>query len=65
MRRVVQPSPFSVHFCESSALAESRARVGLTNFGDESFREPVRHVNPAYDRDPFALEARASAVETM
>ncbi len=36
---------------ETSILAEARARAGLTDFGDESFREPLRRTLHAYETE--------------
>ena len=57
MSRVTQSSPSSVHFGEASILADARARAGLTRFGDESFREPMRHMLHAYETEADLNEA--------
>jgi hypothetical protein len=36
---------------ENSILAEARARAGLADFGDESFREPLRRTLHAYETE--------------
>ena len=48
---VTAPSPPFAHFDEASILAEARARTGLADFGDESFREPMRHMLHAFDTE--------------
>ena len=42
---------------ENSILAEARARAGLADFGDESFREPLRRTLHAYDAEAGLNEA--------
>ena len=43
------PSPTSLD--EASILAEARARAGLAEFGDESFREPLRRMLRAFETE--------------
>lgn len=42
---------------EHSILAEARARAGLSDFGDESFREPLRRTLHAYETEAGLNEA--------
>ena len=42
---------------ESSILEEARARAGLWDFGDESFREPLRRTLHAFDTEADLNEA--------
>lgn len=42
---------------ESSILAEACARAGLSDFGDESFREPLRRTLHAFDTEANLNEA--------
>jgi hypothetical protein len=41
---------------EASILAEARAKAGLDDFGDESFREPMRQLLTALDREANLLD---------
>src|SRR4051812_43805359 len=41
---------------EASILAEARARTKLDDFGDESFREPLRVLLAALDREAGLLD---------
>jgi sulfotransferase family protein len=41
---------------EQSILAEARAKAGLDDFGDESFREPLRVLLAALDREAGLLD---------
>ena len=42
---------------EGSILAEARARAGLSDFGDESFREPLRRTLHAFETEAGLNEA--------
>jgi len=43
--------PVRVELDEASLLAEARRKSGLSDFGDESFREPLRHLLRSLDEE--------------
>ncbi len=48
----------SVRFDIDELLAEARAATGLSDFGDEAFREPFRVLCETYDRNPYDERGR-------
>jgi len=51
------PRTPSVSLDEASILAEAQARAGLSSFGDDSFREPLRRMLHALDTEADLNEA--------
>jgi hypothetical protein len=58
---MADPRASSTSLDEASILAEARERAGLSEFGDDSFREPLRRMLHALDTEAHLNEAGRAA----